>query len=318
MKAVRVSVPASTANLGPGFDCLGLGLELRNELTLVPADAGLSFDIEGEGAETLPRNETNLLARAAGAVFDRLGRRPPGLRLHAINRIPLDAGLGSSAAAVVSALVGANALVEGDLTETKILELAHALEGHADNAAASLYGGLVLVAPARDAESDFLIRRIELPGMRIVAGLPRFGLSTVAMRAALPRQVSLTDAVFNLGHALMTVEALRSGDFDLLSHAMEDRWHEPHRTPHVKGYAAVREAARRAGASAIALSGAGPTLVAFAPDGHDQIARAMADAWKRMDIVARGLVLDVAVQGVTVGTPAPAEGEEPRRTNDWE
>src|SRR4029079_15981614 len=146
---VSVSTPASTANLGAGFDCLGLALNLRNvvELWDVGRGSGLEIDIEGEGEERPPTDASNLIARAAERVFAKVGKRPAGLlRLHAINGVPLSSGLGSSAATIVGGLVAANALVEGGLSREALLRLAYEMEGHADNAAAALYGGLTLVS----------------------------------------------------------------------------------------------------------------------------------------------------------------------------
>ncbi len=295
MKTVHITVPASTANLGPGFDSLGLALAMRNSLVMESIDGGLIVEIEGQGAEDLPRDSANLMVQAAEVVFERVGRKPAGLRVHAVNRIPLRSGLGSSAAAVVGALWAADALVDGNLGRDEIFRLAHGLEGHPDNAAPALYGGFNLVLVD---DRGVFARQVPIGPTQVAVAHPRFGLSTQAMRQALPDRVSMEDAVFNLSHALMTFEALRSGDYSLLSRVMADRLHEPYRAPHIPGFEQVTSAAHQAGAVAVALSGAGPSLVAFAPSGHDLIARRMADAWKRAGVEADGFSLAVDTRGV--------------------
>ncbi|MDX1600100.1 MAG: homoserine kinase, partial [Anaerolineales bacterium] len=160
MNGVSVRVPATSANLGPGFDCLALALDLYNEVRMRPVDDGIRVDVQGEGAASLPHDENNLVAQAALRAFESLDERPPGLDIHCHNRIPLGSGLGSSAAAVVAGLTAANALVEGDMGDEELLFLAFALEGHADNAAAALNGGLNLVR-ARPAE--LIVRKVPIP-----------------------------------------------------------------------------------------------------------------------------------------------------------
>jgi homoserine kinase len=300
MKKVSVSTPASTANLGAGFDCLGLALNLRNvvELWDLGRGSGLEIDIEGEGEDRLPTDSRNLIARAAERVFAKVGRRAAGLlRLHAINGVPLSSGLGSSSATIVGGLVAANALVEGGLTREALLRLAYEMEGHADNAAAALYGGLTLVSAAG---SELMARAVPVPAMRVVIALPAMRLSTAEARDALPPQVPMADAVYNVGHALFTVEALRSGDEALLRWAVGDRLHTPYRQKLIPGYAAVVAEAHKAGALAVTLSGAGPSLLAFAKDRHAEIAAAMQAAFQANGLQCRTFVLPVDRQGVQV------------------
>jgi homoserine kinase len=257
---------------------------------------GLDIEIEGEGEKDLPRDETNLIAQSAEEVFRRIGKKPSGLRIRATNRIPLSSGLGSSAAAVVAAVAAANILVDGGLSNDDLLSVAVRIEGHADNAAASMFGGLNLVR----ADGDVVVsRQVEIPELRVALAHPDFGLSTKQMRQVLPGEVPLEDAAFNLGSALLSVEALRSGDYSLLAQVMEDRLHQPTRAGHIPGYTRVTESARSAGAAGVALSGAGPSLVAFGPSGHEKIARAMVEAWADEGVNSRGFVLSAARRGVT-------------------
>ena len=292
--SVSVSVPASTANLGAGFDCLALALDLRNTVEFEEVESGLEVTVEGEGAGRVPLDAANLIVKAAGHVFARVNRRPRGLRVRATNRIPLGSGMGSSAAAVVGGLAAANALVEGGLSRDDLLRLAYEMEGHPDNAAAALFGGLTLVSAAG---GEVLVRPLEVPPLTLVIALPDVQLSTAQARAALPAQVPLKDAVFNIGRALFTVQALTTGDAGLLRWAIADRLHQRYRSRLIPGYESVEAAALRAGASAVALSGAGPSLVAFAPEGHTAIAEAMRIAFEAHGVACRTFVLGVDARG---------------------
>ena len=297
MKKVSVSVPASTANLGAGFDCLALALGLRNTVELWEINRGLEIDVEGEGDGRVPLDTTNLIVRAAEKVFEKTDRRPSGLRVHAANSIPLGSGMGSSAAAAVGGLAAANALVDGGLSRDDLLRMAYEMEGHPDNAAAALFGGLTLVSASGD---ELLVRSLAVPPLKVVVALPDLRLSTAEARAALPEQVPLKDAVFNIGRALFTVQALTSGDSALLRWAIADRLHQPYRKKLIPGYDAVVAEARKAGAAAVALSGAGPSLVAFASDKHWEIAGAMKTAFEANGLACRTFVLPVDRQGIQI------------------
>jgi homoserine kinase len=297
MKKVAVSVPASTANLGAGFDCLALALGLRNTVELWETKQGLEIDVEGESEDRVPLDTTNLVMRAAAKVFEKTGKRPAGLRIHEVNNIPFGSGMGSSAAAVVGGLAAANALVEGGLSRDELLRLAYELEGHPDNAAAALFGGLALVSASAE---ELLVRSLSVPPMKVVIALPDVRLSTAEARSALPEQVPVKDAVFNIGHALFTVQALTTGDPDLLRWAVADRLHQPYRRKLIPGYDAVVAEARKAGALAVALSGAGPSLVAFALNKHWEIAPAMKAAFEAHGLTCRTFVLPVDRQGIQV------------------
>lgn len=297
MKKVTVTVPASTANLGAGFDCLALALGLRNTVEFFETRQGLEIDVEGEGEARVALDSTNLIVRAAEAVFAQVGRRPEGLRVHAINGIPVGSGMGSSSSAIVGGLAAANALVDGRLTRETLLRLACEIEGHPDNVAAAIYGGLTLVSAAGE---ELLAKALPVPPMKVVIALPALKLSTAEARAALPQQVPLKDAVFNIGRAVFTVQALTAGDYELLRWSMADRLHQPYRKRLIPGFDAVAAEARQAGAAAVALSGAGPSLVAFAPDRHWEIAAVMKTTFEAHGLACRTFVLPVDRQGVQV------------------
>ncbi|MBL8057973.1 MAG: homoserine kinase [Anaerolineales bacterium] len=297
MKKATVTVPASTANLGPGFDCLALALSLRNTVELYETSRGLEIDVEGEGEDRVALDATNLIARSAEVVFEKAGRRPAGLRVHAVNGIPVGSGLGSSSAAIVGGLAAANALVDARLTRDDLLRLATEIEGHPDNVSAALFGGLTLASHSGD---ELLVKALPVPPLKVVIVLPDLRLSTAEARAALPAQVPLKDAVFNIGRALFTVQAFTQLDFELLRFAMADRLHQPYRKALIPGFDEAVVAARKAGAAAVALSGAGPALAAFAPDRHWDIANAMKAAFEAAGLASRTFVLPVDRQGVQV------------------
>jgi len=290
----RVRVPASAANLGPGFDSVALALDLVNELEVEQTEGGLELIVEGSGQPTLPKDATNLILRAALRLFRELGVKPPGLRFRSINRIPLGSGLGSSAAAIVSGLLAADAVARAGLPRDELLKIASDLEGHLDNSAAAIYGGLVLVGEGP------LVCQVPIPDLQVAVVVPDLNLPTLQMRQALPRNVPLTDAVFNLGRLTMTVEALRRADYELLSRAIEDRLHQPYRTPSIPGYEAARAAGLGAGASGVALAGAGPGLIAFAPRGLTSIAEAIAQAFHAHGLSSQCFVLSPALEGAQV------------------
>jgi homoserine kinase len=293
---VRIRVPASTANLGPGFDCLGLALGLYNTVEMTAGNE-LRLDIEGEGAGRLSADSSNLIARAADTVRATIGREPGGLTIKASNGVPLGSGLGSSAAATVAGLAAANALWDGPLARSDLLRLAYRIEGHPDNAAAALFGGLTMVSAVDD---ELMHTTIDVPPLKVVIALPNVRLSTADARDALPKNVPLKDAVFNIGRAAFVVQALQRGDYGMLGWAMTDKLHQPYRRKLIPGYDAAIAAARAAGASAAALSGAGPSVAAFAPDQHFEIASAMKAAFESAGLACRTFVLPVDRQGVQI------------------
>ena len=295
-RRVRVKVPATTANLGPGFDCLGLSLNLWNEAVFSQESVGLVFEMEGEDGQVLPRDERNLIYRAMKTFFAARGLTPPtGLKISCQNRIPLGSGMGSSASAVLLGLLGGVGLCGESANPDEILTMAAEMEGHADNAAAALLGGLVIVAAGED---GWLARRVEIPPLTVAMVVPAVDLPTRQARAALPVQVSMKDATFNLGRTALVIEALRNGDLTLLEQVMQDRLHEPFRFALIPGAEAARNAARKAGA-AVALSGAGPSLIAFSHGDSAAIANLMVRSFRAAGVRARGFPLKITLSGAS-------------------
>jgi len=292
-----VQVPATTANLGPGYDCLGLALGLHNEVTLTQADA-LSVQIEGEGADTLARDGSHLVLVAAAAACAAAGREPPPLALRQVNRIPLARGLGSSSAAIVGGIVGANELLGLGLSARQMLEVAAAVEGHPDNVAPALLGGLTVCCAT---EGGVLVERLEVaPGLSCVVAVPDFEVATHQARGALPDIVPHADAVFNLCRSGLVVAALVSGDFALLGEAMRDRLHQPYRARLVPGMDETIAAALGAGAHGAALSGSGSTVAAFVTGGGEEVGAAMVKAFAQAGTTAVARALPLSAEGARV------------------
>jgi homoserine kinase len=260
----RVRVPATSANLGPGFDAFGLALGLYDDVVAqVSDDAGVRVDVHGEGAETVPKDHRHLVAKALLRGFDALGGRPRGVDLVCANRIPHGRGLGSSAAAIVSGLLLARALVVGGeerMPDAALLDLATSIEGHPDNVAACLYGGAVVAWTRSTGEIDAL-RLTPAAGLVAVVCVPSTSVPTRKARALLPETVPHADAAFNAARAALLVPALTTRP-DLLLEATDDRLHQPYRRPAYPRTSDLVAKLRAAGIAAV-VSGAGPTVLAL-------------------------------------------------------
>ena len=302
-------VPATSANLGPGFDALGLALDLWNTLSLSACD-GDSLSVAGEGAAELRGISTTIAHDAAHRVLGALNCAVAGVHLQMHNRIPLARGLGSSSAAIVGGLLAANAWAQAShgksLSARQLLELATSIEGHPDNVAPALMGGLV--AAACEPNGDALgVAAVGVAAVRVtVKSWPQFAvwipdaeLSTNKARGVLPASVSRADAIYNLSRAALLVAALSAGDFAALGEALKDRLHQAQRAPLVPGFDAIVLAAKTAGALGATLSGAGPTILAWiAPDADaENVRAAMEAAAKSSHVAGRALLLRASEAG---------------------
>lgn len=291
---VTVEVPATSANLGPGFDCLGLALELTDTLVAEVRAEGLVVDVEGEGAADVPRDSSHLVVRAMQVAFAALDGPPPGLTLRCTNRVPHSRGLGSSSAAIVGGLVLARALVADGavrLDDTALLALANRIEGHPDNVAPALLGGFVVSGQAGEV---VWAQPVALdPRVRAVVAVPPYAVSTAVARGLLPEVVPHTDAAANTGRAALLVAAL-AGEPSLLLRATEDFLHQQQRGPAMPETLAVVAALRDEGVPAV-VSGAGPTVLALLTD-RDGAAGTVPDAVARL-VPAGWWVLPQAVGG---------------------
>lgn len=295
-----VRAPASTANFGSAFDAVGMALDLWLELRVEPADAN-RFEIRGEGENEISGSaNSNLVFRAASIGAADLGIALPPLRIAASNAIPLARGLGSSAAACAAGLLIANAVGGRERGMDDMITDATRIEGHPDNVAPALMGGACLAVMAEDDRP--VARQLDFPGdLDCIAFIPDEQLRTSAARAALPRQVPLGDASFNVARTALLIHTFNSHHWVDLGLATEDRLHQPYRSELVPGLAPLTQAAKQAGAYTAFLSGAGPTIMAMAsPSRAALVSTAMVDAAKTLDIAGRVIVLVPAEQGAHV------------------
>jgi homoserine kinase len=297
---VCVKVPASTANLGPGFDCLGMALNLYAWIEMDYATE-TKIILHGEQMQGIPADKSNLIYRVAQMVFAEAGVHYPELAIAMYSEIPLTRGLGSSASAIIGGMVAANALIGNILTEDKIFQMATQLEKHPDNVGASLFGGLV-VAFWDGARAEY-IRITPNERLEVLVAIPEFQLSTEIARHVLPKKVLMKDAVFNLSHASLLVAALYSGQIDMIRHAMQDVLHQPYRAALIPGMTTILREAANHGALGVALSGAGPTLLALVDkqsDERDQLEQFMLDILLNENIKAQMMWLQPEALGVQV------------------
>ncbi|MBB6677627.1 homoserine kinase [Cohnella lubricantis] len=267
---VVARTPASTANLGPGFDSLGMALPLFGWVDLKPStpEEGTTVTLLGDSLDGLPTDKSNLVYEVAQMVFARAGVELPELHIAIRSDIPLTRGLGSSASAIVGALVAANALIGEPLTRDELFQLASELENHPDNVGASIFGGIV--AAAWDGERAEAVRLDPPAGLTALVVVPAFELATKKARGVLPASVSMADAVFNVSHSSLLTAALAAGQFGVLRRAMRDRLHQPYRAPLIPGMETILREAGDHGALGAVLSGAGPTLLLLAEESCDR------------------------------------------------
>ena len=296
---VRVIVPATTANLGPGFDTMGLALDMYTEVIMETGGEGIRITSEGEGSEELSCTEDNLIYKCARKLFDAAGYEPKGLSVRIINGIPLSRGLGSSASAIIAGLLAAREISAANISDYELLKMATEVEGHPDNVAPALFGGFVL---SRMEGKEIIYRKIDVDDKLLaVVAIPEFELPTEKSRAILPRTVSREDAIFNIGNASLLVYSLLMKDYSLLRKAMNDRLHEPYRMPLVPGLEEVKRRALGAGAFSAALSGAGPTVIAFADEHNSESVRvAMEEGFRSAGIESDVRILSLQNKGAIV------------------
>ena len=297
---ISVRVPATSANLGPGYDAVGLALSLSMRISLERAPQPL-VEVHGVGADLVPKGKDHPAYRAASFVAELAGEHDTHFHLIQENDIPPARGLGGSAAALVGGAVAANDLLGRALAPPDLLNLVCDLDGHPDNAAPALLGGLVIGTLTPEGIRSV---RLEPKGLKAVVAVPDFEVSTTAARHALPEQVPHRDAAFNVGRAGLLLGALATGEYELLRVAMQDRLHQPYRSHLIPGLEDVIETACQNGAYGSCLSGSGPTVLAFAPEKYaDRIARAMHATFEERGIEAQAWALDVDLAGARVEPP---------------
>ncbi|HKK82967.1 MAG TPA: homoserine kinase, partial [Atribacterota bacterium] len=253
---VKVKVPATTANLGSGFDCLGMALSLYLNIEMEKIDHGFTFQAKGEGSDMISFDSNNLIYKAACLVMEKAGLNPEqqGIKIYIKNEIPVERGLGSSASAIIGGILAASQLYDLNLSREEILQMAFSLEGHLDNIVPALIGGFTI--SYKDNSGQIRWVKLDVPhDLRAVVGIPPFTLSTEEMRKVLPKQVSLQDAVDNLSKSALLVNALQQSKWELIPEAMQDRLHQPFRMPFIKGAKNIFSEVQKSGIAGVALSG---------------------------------------------------------------
>ncbi len=297
IRPIRVVAPATTANLGPGFDCLGLALDLWNQLDVLPGDpgAGAVVEIGGEGAGELSTGRDNLVYRSMAFLFQEADREIPQVRLHCQNQIPLERGLGSSAAAIAGGLVAANAMCSHAFTPNDLLEMAATIEGHPDNVAAAVLGGLQLVVT--EDERLYTAPINVPPELHAVLFIPESRIATSDARSVLPQSVSRADALYNMSRTALLVAGMATNHPEYLSVATQDRLHQPYRLPLFPAMKLLFKAAKDAGALGVFLSGSGSTVLALTRGREMTVAYEMAEAARQAGVRGRLQITQPALQG---------------------
>ena len=293
---VTVRVPATSANLGPGFDCLGMALDLFNTVTVETAQE-IKIEVRGEGSDSLSRRADNLVYRSALALFQASGKGSPKLAIECQNQIPLARGLGSSAAAVVGGLVGANILAGEPLTRQRLLKLATEIEGHTDNVAPALMGGCQIVV--KDGDRIVTSQVPVAKGLKAVIFVPDFPMSTQRARGVLPDRYPRGDVIFNLGRVALLVNALGQGTFEDLRIATQDRLHQRYRESLFPQMRTIIERVSLAGAVGVFLSGAGSSILALGKEA-DRIELAMSTAAREAGVSGKTMIRSICPTGAEV------------------
>ena len=299
---VKVRIPATTANLGSGFDCLGMALSLYLEIEMEKIAQGFVFEAKGDGLDTLPSDESNLIYKAVSLVMDKaeISLANRGIKITIKSDIPIARGLGSSAAAIIGGIVGASELYELNLSREEILHMAFILEGHFDNIVPALIGGLTI--SYRNQKGQIRWVKLDIPhNLKAVVGIPSFILSTEEMRKVLPKQVSLEDAVDNLSKSALLVNALQQSKWELIPEAMQDRLHQPFRLPFIKGAKNIFSEVQKSGLAGVALSGSGPTIISLVKEGLEkEIVKIMKKTFSDAELKSSVKVLDPDTEGITI------------------
>jgi homoserine kinase len=285
MKKVTVTVTATTANIGVGFDCLGAALTMANEFqfVVVDNDPKLEIIVEGEEADKVGLGENNLIYRSLVQLYQHIQQTPPHLKIIIKLGVPLSRGLGSSATAIIGGLLGANSLAGNPLNQTEIMEMAIAIEGHPDNVVPALLGNCLL-----SVEDCGTWQITSIPWHQDIipiVAIPNFELSTTAAREVLPTEYSRNDAIFNISRMGLLIRGLETNNPAWLQTALADKLHQPYRQKLITGYQEVEQAALAAGAYGMVISGAGPTLLALTNSEQvEQVVKSMKSAWSGMGI----------------------------------
>ena len=298
---MKIKIPCSTSNLGPGFDTLGLALNRYLFLSAEESN-GLTITVEGNGKDHIATDSTNLVYAAMAATALKVGRTLPTIHLQITNGVPAYGGLGGSGAAIAGGVFLADQLLKIGLSRDEMLNIAVEIEGHPDNVSAAIFGGLTI--NCFDAERKVHCTSVKIDSkLSVVACSPHFQVQTKEARKILPQQVSLKDAVTNIENAASLVAAMMNGNYDALRYVTAERLHEQYRATLIPGYAEVKKAALEAGALSFNISGAGPTVFAFAVSNQQQIADAMVQNFAHAGKQATAEIMIVENAGAQLVSP---------------
>ncbi|MBC2722596.1 homoserine kinase [Desulfosporosinus sp.] len=293
----RIKIPATSANLGPGFDCMGMALQLYNTIT-IEKNRPFRISLAGSYRDGIPADESNLVWRTMCHFWDLIHYPTPTLDLTFENCIPPARGLGSSSAAIVGGLVAANLIAGSPYTKLELLQVADALEGHPDNVTPALYGGVTLSVPTERGVLPRIL--VQSPNLKAVVTIPDTHLNTKRARGILAPEVHRKDAVFNISHASLLTEAFIREEYSLLKEGMRDALHQNQRASLIPGLLETLEAALQTGAYGAALSGSGPTLLALIPNSSkSDVPQSMVTTLRNHGINAESMVLEIDVNGAS-------------------
>ena len=300
MTLVRVKAPATTANMGPGYDCLGMALDVWNTIEIEVLDSGEPVvEVTGEGAGELGTGRDNLVYRSMEFLFQDAEQEMPLVRIRCDNAIPLARGMGSSAAAIAGGLVAANAICSQDYTPNDLLEMAATIEGHPDNVAAAVLGGMQLVISDKTEEGSrlYTVPINVPPGLHAVVFVPQVRITTEDARAVLPEKVTMADAVHNMGRVGLLVASMATNHPEYLAIATQDLLHQPYRQPLFPAMKVIFKAALDAGALGVFLSGSGSTVLALTQGREMTVAYEMAEAARQASVEGNVSVTQPTVRG---------------------
>lgn len=304
-KLVTFKIPATSANIGSGFDSVGLALDLYNEIHIYENENSkkIEFEITGEGENEISK-DNNMILDAMKLVYKKLKVKPEkGYIIKCINRIPLSRGLGSSSAAIIGGLLSANYILGNKLSlENDILNMAVQFEGHPDNVSPAILGGIISGVVRKN--EDFKYVKINTPkNLKAIVAIPNFHLSTEKARNALPKEISFKDAIFNISRAALLTSALSSNKLDLLEVATDDKLHQDYRAKFIPGLKELFKEAKKAGAYSVTISGAGSSILALVKNDENiikNVSNAMKESFAKKKIESEIKVLNIPNKGIVV------------------
>lgn len=286
---IRYKVPATSANIGPGFDCLGMAVNLFNTIGFEEKQIGLEISVSGIGSESIPLDEKNMAYETAKYFFDKIGYTPKGLKIEIHNDIPIARGLGSSSAIVIGSLLCANEIAKANLDTQDILNIANEIEGHPDNVTPALVGNITASVIL---ENEVVYKKIQPPDMLdTIVLIPDYEMSTISARQILPKTYDRADCIFNVSRASLLVMAMITSDYELLSKVVDDKIHQPYRKSLIKEYDFFEKTMKLNGAFSSFISGAGSTLMAFC---HKDKSKELYDTLK-FEAQKNGIIADIKI-----------------------